>query len=96
MAIGISGLIKLYAHCDTLDGPVIADAGMALDKGDVTPVLKWVKKGAEPGIRAAFDAALAERAKSKEAKEKADTKFFETLVRVHRMGDRSRERRNQR
>lgn len=32
------------AHCDTLDGPVIQDAGKALYAKDVTPVLKWVKQ----------------------------------------------------
>jgi hypothetical protein len=77
----------VYAHCDTLNGPVVKDAEAALEKGDVTPVLKWVKKEAEPEIRAAFNTALAERAKGKEAKEKADMKFFETLVRIHRTGE---------
>jgi hypothetical protein len=87
LAIGISGPTELYAHCDTLDGPVISDARIALDKGDVTPVLKWVKKDAEPEIRAAYEAALKEKGKGAEAKEKADMKFFETLVRVHRTGE---------
>jgi len=32
------------AHCDTLDGPVIKDARTALEKDDITPVLKWVQK----------------------------------------------------
>jgi len=80
-------LNKAYAHCDTLNGPVVKDARDALEKRDVTPVLKWVKKDAEEEIRAAFNIALAERAKSKEAKEKADTKFFEILVRIHRAGE---------
>ncbi len=35
------------AHCDTLDGPVVMEAKAALDKGDITPVLKWVRKGDE-------------------------------------------------
>jgi hypothetical protein len=35
------------AHCDTADGPVVADARVALEKGDVTPILKWVKPEAE-------------------------------------------------
>ena len=30
------GLDKLYAHCDALDGPVIKEAQLALEKGDVT------------------------------------------------------------
>jgi hypothetical protein len=32
------------AHCDTLDGPVVMTAKAALEKGDVTPVLKWSAK----------------------------------------------------
>lgn len=73
-----------HAHCDTLDGPVIQDARIALEKGDVTPVLKWVKKDAETEIRTAFDDALLERKTDREA---ADMKFFETLVRIHRAGE---------
>ncbi len=75
---------KAFAHCDTLDGPVIEDARTALEKEDVTPVLKWVKKDVESEIRAAFDKALAERKSNKDV---ADMKFFETLVRVHRAGE---------
>ena len=30
---------ETYAHCDTLDGPVVQTARMALEKGDVTPLL---------------------------------------------------------
>lgn len=75
---------RVFAHCDTLNGPVIIDAKEALKKGDVTPVLKWVKKDAEPEIRSAFEKAIVER-KSNEAA--ADMKFFETLVRVHRAGE---------
>jgi hypothetical protein len=30
------------AHCDTLDGPVIALARQALAKGDVKLILTWV------------------------------------------------------
>ncbi|HOW42393.1 MAG TPA: DUF6448 family protein [Candidatus Omnitrophota bacterium] len=75
---------ELFAHCDTLDGPVIQDARTALEKGDVTPALKWVKKDAEPQIRAVFDKTIAERKSNKDA---ADMKFFETLVRIHRAGE---------
>jgi hypothetical protein len=81
------GLNKSYAHCDTLNGPVVKDARLALEKGDVTPVLKWVKKEAEPEIRAAFNTTIAERAKGNDTREKADMKFFETLVRIHRAGE---------
>jgi hypothetical protein len=81
------GLNKVYSHCDTLNGPVVKDAKIALEKGDVTPVLKWVKKENEAEIRTAFNTALNERNESAKAKEKADMKFFETLVRIHRAGE---------
>jgi hypothetical protein len=32
-----------YAHCDSLKGPVINDARIAIEKNDITPLLKWVK-----------------------------------------------------
>lgn len=75
------------AHCDSLDGPVIQTAQAALRQGDVTPVLKWVKAGAEPEIRAAFDRTLEVRKLSPAAAALADRYFFETLVRVHRAGE---------
>lgn len=76
-----------YAHCDTLDGPVVQTARESLEKSDITPVLKWVQVKDEKEIRAAFDKALAVRAMGPEAKELADMYFFETLVRIHRAGE---------
>ncbi len=75
------------SHCDTLDGPVVLTAMKALEKGDVTPVLKWVKKENEAEIRALFKKTLAVRSKGPEAKELADRYFLETLVRLHRAGE---------
>jgi hypothetical protein len=75
------------AHCDTIAGPVVTDAKKALEKGDVTPVLKWVKKEHEGAIKEAFKKTLAARTQGKEAKELADMYFFETLVRIHRAGE---------
>jgi hypothetical protein len=83
----ISSPQQIRAHCDTLDGPVVLDAKKALEHGDVTPVLKWVKKDQEAEIRDAFQKTLAVRAKGPEAKELADRYFFETLVRIHRAGE---------
>lgn len=77
----------VWAHCDSLDGPVIKDARVALDKGDVTPVLKWVKKDHEGEVRDVFKQALTVRGKGSDAKSLADRFFFETLVRVHREGE---------
>lgn len=75
------------AHCDTLDGPVVSSAKMALEKGDVTPVLKWVPSSDEKEIKEIFQKTLAARKSGPEAKEIADRYFFETLVRIHRAGE---------
>lgn len=77
----------VFAHCDTLDGPVVKTAKSALEKGDVTPVLKWIKKENEAEIKDMFQRTLAVRNKGKDAQELADMYFFETLVRIHRAGE---------
>lgn len=79
--------VQARAHCDSLEGPVVRDARTALAKGDVTPVLKWVKREHENELRDAFRQTLAVRAQGAEAKALADRYFFETLVRIHRAGE---------
>jgi len=78
---------RAWAHCDTLDGPVVAAARAALNSGDLTPVLKWVRAVDEQEIKAAFARSLAVRSKGADARELADLYFFETVVRVHRAGE---------
>ena len=75
------------AHCDTLDGPVVADARVALAQGEVFPVLKWVNAEGEDEIRNAFQSTLTVRRINPDAQELADRYFFETLVRIHRTGE---------
>ncbi len=87
IAVCVLALSFAWAHCDTLDGPVVKEARAAIEKGDVTPVLKWVKKDDEPEIREAFKKTLAVRSKGPEARDLADMYFFETLVRIHRAGE---------
>lgn len=76
-----------FAHCDTMDGPVVIDAKIALEKKNITPVLKWIKPEHEAELKTAFARTLAVRTQGKEARELADQFFFETLVRVHRAGE---------
>ena len=85
LAFAIAG--QAMAHCDSLDGPVIADAQTALAESDVTPVLKWIPAADEAEVRSAFDMALAVRGESDTARTVADNYFFETLVRVHRASE---------
>ena len=75
------------AHCDSMRGPVVVEARSALEKGNVTPVLKWIKKDHEAEVRTVFGATLAVRGKGPEARDLADRFFFETLVRLHRAGE---------
>lgn len=75
------------AHCDTLDGPVVKTAHTALETGRLNPVLAWVRPGDEAEVKAAFARARAVRKLGPEARELADTFFFETVVRVHRAGE---------
>src|SRR5262245_19258680 len=76
-----------FAHCDTLQGPVVTAARESLETGDANLVLIWVKPGDEPEIRQALEQARSVRSLSNEAKQLADRYFFETLVRVHRAGE---------
>lgn len=72
------------AHCDRVDGPVVADGRAALEAGSLDPAAKWVSAAYEPELRQAFDLALSVRTRGDEARRLADRFFFETLVRLHR------------
>lgn len=84
-----TGLLLAYGigHCDTLDGPVVNFARKALDTENVNHVLPWVRSEDEHEIRHAFEHALSVRKLGPDARELADTHFFETLVRVHRASE---------
>lgn len=75
------------AHCDGMDGPVVKAARRALETHDASLVLIWVQKKDEAEVRQVFQATLAVRNLSPDAKELADRYFFETLVRLHRAGE---------
>ena len=87
LVLGMCSLTPLWAHCDTAGGPVIPEAKAALEKGDVTPLLKWIKPEYEAEIKTAFSDSLKVRSGSPEAKALADKYFLETLVRLHRAGE---------
>lgn len=92
MFLGIMAVVFLTAtasraHCDTLNGPVIADARLALANRDVTPVLKWIGPRHERQIKRLFDQTLAARTRGGAAQERADMRFFTRVVRIHRAGE---------
>nr|MDO8081342.1 DUF6448 family protein [Candidatus Freyarchaeota archaeon] len=74
-------------HCDTMDGPVVKAAKMALETGNVNLILPWVPKKAEAELKKAFQKTLRVRKQDKDAAELADYWFFETAVRLHREGE---------
>ena len=79
--------VPAFAHCDTLDGPVVAAARKALDSGNVSLVLVWVQKKDEAEIRNQFHKTATVRKGGGPARDLADMYFFETLVRIHRAGE---------
>src|SRR5450759_3724349 len=72
-------------HCDTLDGPVGKAARLALETRNVNLILPYVPKEGEAEVIRAFDKVLPLR--NNGARELADLYFFETVVRIHRLGE---------
>jgi len=78
---------QIYAHCDGLDGPVVQAARMSLETGNINFTLIWINKESAEEVNKVFQKTLSVRDLSPEAKELADNYFFETVVRLHRMGE---------
>jgi hypothetical protein len=76
-----------FPHCDTMDGPVVADARKAIEQNNVNFILKWVPSKDENEIKQVFDLIMKVRVLSPEAGKLADSYLFETLVRIHRSGE---------
>jgi hypothetical protein len=85
--IGLLRPTAAKAHCDSVEGPVVAAARAALAAQDVTLILPYVPASAESELTAAFKHTLEVRALGPEAKALADRYFFETAVRLHRAGE---------
>ncbi len=76
-----------FAHCDSMEGPVVKASQKAIETGNLNYVLVWVRAEDEKDIREMFNKVNKVRALGPDAKELADMYFFETVVRVHRMGE---------
>jgi hypothetical protein len=83
----LSTASEALAHCDGIDGPVVKAAQKALETRNPALVLIWVSQNDEAEVRAAFARALTVRALGAEARDLADRYFFETVVRLHRVGE---------
>ncbi len=77
----------ILAHCDTMDGPLIADAKKALSQNNINYALKWVPAANEQEIKNAFNLVLKVRGLNADAQELSDKYFFDTLVRIHRAAE---------
>lgn len=87
MLLILASASSMFSHCDGLDGPVVQAAQKAIAAGDVNLVLIWVQKRDEDEVRKIFKETLSVRKLGSEARQLADTHFFETLVRLHRAGE---------
>jgi light-regulated signal transduction histidine kinase (bacteriophytochrome) len=75
------------AHCDTLNGPVVAAARAALGANDIQPVLKKIRQEDEAEARRVFQQTMTVRMLNAAARDLADRYFFETIARLHRAGE---------
>jgi hypothetical protein len=74
-------------YYDTMDGPVVTAAELALEMENINYILPYVKKDFEADLRDAFDKTIVVRELSGDAAEVADYWFFETAVRLHMLGE---------
>ncbi|MCW5979658.1 MAG: hypothetical protein KIT09_16385 [Bryobacteraceae bacterium] len=86
-AILLLAPVRLQAHCDGMDGPVVTAARDALETNNVDLVLIWVPAEDEAAVREAFAETQKVRELSPAAKDLSDRYFFETVVRIHRSAE---------
>lgn len=75
------------AHCDTMDGPLVADARKAMAQNNINYALKWIPAANEKEVKDAFNLAMRVKGLNADAKELAENYFFDTLVRIHRAAE---------
>ena len=82
-------IMSLHAlgHCDTRNGPVVRAARESLKTGNINFILVWVAKKDEAEVKEAFRQTLEIRKLNPTLEKWADNYFFETVVRIHRLGE---------
>lgn len=78
---------NVFGHCDTMDGPLVKDSLLALEKNNVNYILKWVSAQNEPEVTQVFNQVMKVRKLGPDAKDLADSYLFHTVVRIHRNGE---------
>lgn len=87
MAVVLIMPLTTSAHCDTMDGPTVADGKKAMESNNVNYVLKWVKPEYEKEVTDKFNLSMKIKGLSPEAKNVAEQYFFSELIRMHRAGE---------
>lgn len=92
LAIGVTALAlasapPAEAHCDSVNGPVVAAAQKALEANDVDLVLPYVQPESEAELSAVFQHTQEVRRLGGEAEKLSERFFYETAVRLHRQGE---------
>lgn len=76
----------MVSNCDSMGGPVVKAAEMALEMENVNHILPYVNEDDENEIKSAFEKASFVRELNADAADLADYWFFETVVRLHLKG----------
>lgn len=87
MMLMLSLPLSASAHCDTMDGPTVADGYKAIENKNVNYILKWVQPEYDEELTSIFDLAMKVRELGPDAKELAEKYLFDNLVRIHRAGE---------
>ena len=80
-------VLAMIFRIDAVDGPVVRAAREAIDAVNVLHVLPWVPAHTEEEVRKAFEDVMHAREKHPDAAVVADRWFFETVVRLHCLGE---------
>lgn len=75
---------QTFAHCDTMDWPLILDAQKSLETKDPNYFLIWVQKKDEATMLEEFNKTLSLKQANPENSENIDKAFLEKLVKIHR------------
>lgn len=78
---------SISAHCDSVEGPVVKAAQAALNSGNINHVLIWIPAENENELKELFQKVSGIRNINENVREISDLYFYETVVRIHRMGE---------
>jgi hypothetical protein len=86
--VSLSAFVTVvYAHCDTMSGPVAVAAKEALQTGEFKTIEIWVGREQQTELKQRFDECMQVRKAGGKAKELADRYFIETAIRLHRAAE---------